>query len=123
MLNLTNVWIADTEFDGSVKRTNLESIFSQLATHDEDFNGNNGEEYLWEVAKEKGFENNADYLTDKVLKGITKDEPLTCQQVQKLIDEFLSEWTQHDIYYDGVDFDFIDKNNVLFVAVVVAKEN
>ena len=29
---------------------------------DSDMNGENGEEYLWEKAQEKGFENNLDYL-------------------------------------------------------------
>lgn len=123
MLSETTVWIADTEFDGVIKKANLISIFNQLATHDEDFNGNNGEEYLWKSAKEQNYECNADYLIDKVLKDIDEDEDLDYGKVRKLIDTFLFEWTGHDDYYGGVDFDFYDKNNVLFVAVAVAREN
>ena len=123
MLQETTVWIADTEFDKVVKKANLVSIFNQLASHDEDFNGNNGEEYLWDNTKENGYECNADYLIHEVLKDIKEDEEITCQQVQKLINKFLFEWTYHDDYYGGVDFDFIDKNGVLFVAVAVARDN
>ena len=120
MLQETTVWIADTEFDKVVKKANLVSIFYQLSSHDEDFNG---EEYLWDVAKENGYETNADYLIADVLKDIKEDEELTQPQVQKLIDTFLNSWTYNDDYYGGVDFDFIDKGNVLFVAVAVAREN
>ena len=123
MISETTVWIADTEFDGVIKKANLISIFNQLASHDEDFNGNNGEEYLWEEAEEQGYECNADFLINKVLKDVSDDEDLDYGKVRNLIDTFLFEWTGHDDYYGGVDFDFYDKNNVLFVAVAVAREN
>lgn len=123
MSMMTNqVWTACTELNGTVKRANLISIFTQLAEHDDDFNGNNGEEYLWDSAKENGFESNEDYLTDKVLKGIEPNQELAQQEVGKLIDKFLSDWTGRDNYYDGVDFDFVEKNNVLFVAVSVTTD-
>jgi len=123
MLNETTVWVADTVINDHIKKVNLINIFDQLATHDEDFNGGNGDEYLWNSAKEKGFETNSDYLTDEVLKDITDDEEIAQDKVAKLIDEYLSKWTGNDDYYSGVDFDFIIRNNVLFVAVAVAKEN
>ena len=123
MLNETTVWVADTVINDHIKKVNLINIFEQLATHDEDFNGGNGDEYLWGSAKEKGFETNSDYLTDEVLKDITDDEEIAQDKVAKLIDKYLSKWTGNDDYYSGVDFDFIIKNNVLFVAVAVAKEN
>ena len=123
MISETSVWIADTEFDKVVKKANLISIFNQLASHDEDFNGNNGEECLWKEAKEQGYECNADFLINKVLKDIDEDEDLDYGKVRKLIYTFLFEWTGYDDYYDGVDFDFYDKNNVLFVAVAVASEH
>ena len=123
MLSETTVWVADTVINDHIKRINLISIFDQLSTHDDDFNGGNGDEYLWDSAKENGFETNSDYLTTEVLKGITEDEKITQDRVCKLIDEFLSKWTGNDSYYMGVDFDFTIRNNVLFVAVAVAKDN
>ena len=38
----------------------IEKLFWDL---DEDMNGNNGEEYLWEEAKAKGFDCNLRYIT------------------------------------------------------------
>ena len=116
------VWTAHTEFNGTIKKANLMSIFTQLAEQDDDFNGNNGDEYLWDSAEENGFESNEDYLTDRVLKNIEPNQELSLQEVGKLIDEFLSEWTGNDNYYTGVDFDFVVANNVLFVAVSVTTD-
>ena len=38
----------------------IEKLFWNL---DEDMNGNNGEEYLWDKAKAKGFDSNLRYIT------------------------------------------------------------
>ena len=108
MLN-NKVWIAYSTINGTVKKTNLISIFTQLAEHDDDFNGTNGDEYLWNSAKENGFESNKDYLTDKILKDIKEDEEISLYDVSKLINRFLSEWTCYDNYYNSVDFDFVEK--------------
>lgn len=123
MINECSVWIADTEFNGVFKKSNLAEIFGQLSEHDEDFNGNNGDEYLWDVAREQGYESNADYLIADVLKDVEDDQDLDYGSVRQLIDTFLYRWTGQDDYYDGVDFDFYDRNNILFVAVAVVREN
>ena len=62
-----SVWTARTKFgEKGLTKSNISDIFYQLAVNDEDFNGNNGEEYLWESAK-KGEE----YTTDNGCKAIS----------------------------------------------------
>lgn len=119
MSNLS-VWTARTKFgEKGLTKSNISDIFYQLAVNDEDFNGNNGEQYLREGAKNGGFESNCDYVVHLVLKDITDDKILGYSEVRELIDKFLVGWTCYDSYYDGMDFTFEDENNVLFVAVAV----
>lgn len=45
-----------------VKNENVkESLFELFSSVDADFNGENGEDYLWDCAKENGFESNLEY--------------------------------------------------------------
>ena len=119
MSNLS-VWTARTKFgEKGLTKSNISDIFYQLAVNDEDFNGNNGDEYRWEETEMNGFENNCDYLVHTLLKDIADDEILGYSEVRTLIDKFLEGWTYNDNYYDGIDFTFEDENNVLFVAVAV----
>lgn len=114
------VWTARTKFnENGVTKKDISDIFYKLATHDDDFNGNNGDEYLWEEAENNGFETNCDYLVHTLLKDIPEDKILEYGEVRKLLDKFFDGWTYNDSYYDGLDFDFEDENNILFVAVAV----
>lgn len=124
MLNETSVWIASSiAKENGITVNDLGNIFSQLSMHDNDFNVENGEEYLWEEAEEKGFETNADYLINEVLKDIDYNTNIDISKVPKLIDLFLDQWLGRDDYYDGYDFDLDFVNNVLFVAVAISREN
>ena len=49
-------------------KESMKTALLELAEFDSDFNGDNGDEYLWDEAKEAGYENNAKYVTDEVLK-------------------------------------------------------
>lgn len=57
---------------------------------DEDFNGNNGEDYLWEVAKEKGFSSNQDYVIDQIRKSDIHGT--------NIVKTYLEEWLGNDSY-------------------------
>lgn len=71
---------------------NNELILSALSEFsDEDFNGNNGEEYTWEKALEQGFKSSQDYVIDVLRNsGLTQEE---------LIRAYFNEWLGHDYYY------------------------
>lgn len=76
---------------------------------DEDFNGNNGDEYLWEVAK--GFESNQDYVLDTLDKS-----DLTGEQ---LVYMYFDMWLGNDGYYGDYDVivdSFSDNKAVVSVA-------
>lgn len=75
-----------------VKLGNRESLLNALrglSEFDNDFNGENGDDYLWEEAN--GFESNMEYLVNEV-KNIEDDE--------ECVNTFFEEWLNHDKYYD-----------------------
>ena len=78
----------------------LEALLSFAEDYDNDFNGQNGEEYLWDDAKEAGFSSNAEYLLDDLDKAYPTDD-------RTLIAEYFSEWLGHDNYYHDYDFNII----------------
>lgn len=76
----------------NVKVGNRESLLDalrRLSDFDRDFNGENGDDYLWEEAN--GFESNMDYLINKV-REINDDEDC--------INNFFEEWMDNDSYYE-----------------------
>ena len=75
----------------NVKVGNRESLLDalrSLSDFDCDFNGENGDDYLWEEAN--GFESNMDYLINKV-REIKDDEDC--------VNSFFEEWMDNDRNY------------------------
>ena len=71
-------------------RADLLNTLRNMADFDMDFNGDNGEDYTWEEALEKGFESNLEYVIDEV-KDIENDE--------ECVKTFFEEWMENDGYY------------------------
>ena len=77
-----------------------------LADIDNDFNGENGSEYLWEEAK--GFESNAAYCLSIAVKEATPAE---------VVRKFVSLWMEKDAYYSDYDLGVLEEGNKLFVSL------
>lgn len=80
----------------------------ELAMCDNDFNGENGEEYLWEEAE--GFESNAEYC----LAVVTNIEEITPKE---MIEKFISLWMERDSYYSEYDLGIVAEDDKLFVSL------
>ena len=78
---------------------NREEVLNALGEFytDEDFCGNNGEEFTWEEATDKGFESTQEYVIDQ----LEKDENL---KGEELILQFFREWLDNDGYYSDWKF-------------------
>ena len=76
---------------------NKEEILDTLSSigTDEDFCGNNGEEFTWEEALENGFESSQEYVVDDL-----KNSGLTGE---KLLTAFFEQWLGNDNYYKEYD--------------------
>lgn len=77
-----------------------------LAICDDDFNGNNGDEYLWEEAE--GFESNAEYCLSVAEKESTP---------RAMIDKFISLWMGKDYYYEDYDLGTLVIDDKLFMSL------
>ena len=82
------------------------NMLTLMGCDDNDFNGENGIEYLWEDAK--GFECNLDYCLSVASK---EDAP------QKIIETFISTWFNHDWYYQDYDLDVIEEGDKIFFSL------
>lgn len=97
---------------------NLESILGALSNFDdEDFNGNNGEEYLWEEAE--GYECNQDYVLDQLRAKYTED--LIHEEffiVIDLVNDYFNDFLGRDGYYLDykIDVDIEDGNITIACA-------
>lgn len=73
---------------------NKQEVLSALSNFsDEDFNGGNGKEYLWEFAQ--GYESNQEY----VLNTLEKSELIG----EELINKYFELWLENDGYYKNYD--------------------
>ena len=82
------------------------SYLMDLADCDSDFNGDNGDEYLWEEAE--GFESNAEYCLS-----IAKNEA----RPREMIEKFISLWMGKDSYYYDYDLGVLVQDDKLFVSL------
>lgn len=87
----------------------VEELLFNISNFDMDFTGENGEEYLWDEARELGFESNASYCMH-----VAKQETNTEDMVYK----FLSMWMQRDCnYYVDYTFSVRTAGDYIFVAL------
>ena len=80
-----------------------------LADCDSDFNGDNGDEYLWEEAE--GFESNAEYCLS-----IAQNEI----RPREMVEKFISLWMGKDSYYYDYDLGVLVQDDKLFVSLAYA---
>ena len=76
---------------------------------DNDFNGDNGKDYLWEKAQ--GYESNRDYLLNRVS---------VIDNIDAMIYKYFDEWIGSDSYYDSYEYEIITDNNDNITAIVLA---
>lgn len=92
-------------------KTEILETLSSLYT-DEDFTGNNGEEFTWEEAIRSGFNSSQEYVIHEL-----KESTLTGE---KLILKFFSEWLDNDGYYINWDFESAEEEDGSYTCSVVA---
>lgn len=89
----------------------VESCLLSLADCDNDFNGENGLEYLWEEAE--GFESNAEYCMS-----VAKKE----ENIRDMIEKFISMWMGRDYYYEDYDLGVLVQNHMVFISLAYTTE-
>ena len=77
----------------------------QLGDIDADFNGENGDDYLWPVAQKKGFESNAKYLADYVV--FHSNANSRQYGMKAYTDRFVKEWLKRETYYASIQIDVV----------------
>jgi len=95
-------------------KDNRESIINALndiASGDEDFNGNNGENYLWEEAKKQDFKSNMEYVGNTIKDSATQEE---------IICEYLNNWLGRDSYYENYNWEIVEYPNKDSILIIVA---
>lgn len=84
------------------------NALNEIASIDYDFNGENGEEYLWEEAK--GYESNMDYVS-KTVDGYTP---------QALVYNYLNLWLGRDNCYSSYDYQVLEMSDSDTLIIVVS---
>lgn len=90
-------------------RKDLLVALKRIGDDDQDFTGENGEQYLWKEALEGGFKSNREYLIDKV-KDIESDS--------ECVKTFFETWKENDNFYKDAEYQFIENRNG-YVGVIV----
>lgn len=105
----------DMGFNAQIINKTKEDVVNYLKNiadeYDDDFNGDNGEDYLWDEAKWKGYSNNADYCINEVMEQFEKDNDLV-----KSIKNFFKLWLCSDDYYDSYKISVIENYDNLYIA-------
>lgn len=102
------------EFNSQIIDNTKDDIIEYLkdvAEYDNDFSGENGEDYLWDKAREKGFESNADYCINEVMTQYEEDG-----DIKKAIENFFELWLGSDGYYDEYDCCVYGYKDKLFIS-------
>lgn len=81
-----------------------------FANIDLDFNGENGKDYLWDKARDAGFETNVDYVISEVGK---------IDDLEEAIKVFFDLWMQNDYYYESYSVGAIKKDDTIIALSIV----
>ena len=103
------------EFNSQIINNTKEDVieyFNDIVDeYDDDFNGNNGEDFLWRKAKDNGFKTNIDYCINKVITQYEVDG-----NIVKAIENFFDLWFGSDGYYEEYDYCVYEYKNKLFIS-------
>lgn len=108
--------IRNMEFNSQIINNTMKDVIEYLNNivdeYDDDFNGNNGEDYLLQVAKDEGFKTNIDYSINKVMKQYEVDKDMV-----KAIEDFFNIWfNSDDNYFDEYDYCVYEYEDKLFIS-------
>lgn len=109
---MDNLNLAVVKLGGNEKRHLLDAL-RELAEIDTNFNGENGEEYLWKEAKEynesleegskERFYNNMEYLLFQ-LRDLNDRE---------LVEQYLAGWIERDHYWAAYEYEVVRNGDVI----------
>jgi hypothetical protein len=100
-----------------VTEKNLSKVMREKFVDDEDFNGNNGEEYISDKAKRKGFESNKDFAYDKAEKKTAKMTGL--KKVKTFINVIVNELKNDGgDYYSNIECEIEQVGKIYVVATM-----
>lgn len=87
----------------------VKSFLDSLSVYDNDFNGENGPDYLWDYAEAEGYESNYDYAYAKALEK---------ENFKDIIHEFIDIWMKYDSYYEDYDIEILEIGDKLAISFV-----
>jgi len=88
-----------------------ENLLLELADiGDDDFIGNNGEDYTWDDALDAGFDSTQEYVLSLLEKSDLRGEAL--------VSKYLSYWLENDSYYTGYEHEFTYVGDVCVLSLV-----
>lgn len=110
---MIETYIQTETIDDITDNTNLLNVLSWFG--DEDFNGNNGKEYLWEIAKKLGYKSNQEYVINE----ISAKESDNFNKIST----YFKEWLDNDSGYLCYDWDLHQvKDNTYTLTLVRVTE-
>ena len=105
-LNLDYVNFTPDREDSEIEL--LDALDSLARLVDNDFSGENGDEYNWEDTIDGGFENNADYVYNYIKvdieQGYYNKYSVNSVRYAQIVADYLDEWMGHDSYYVNYDY-------------------
>ena len=103
--------------------SNLRQALISLCENDWDMNGNNGDEYTWEVALKNGYETSAEYLADESINIGWKCNYALPNRLDFAVGHFVGRWLGDDDYYADFEYETTIVNDDLAVICVAYTEN
>lgn len=108
---------------GDIKERSVDGIIEalrEIAVFDLDFNGENGDEYLWEESEQMGFASNLDYVCDLVQKELHKEKnkEINYKTAMRATELFTNKWPRNDSYYLYHNYDIVTRGDECPIAIV-----
>jgi hypothetical protein len=97
---------------GANSRESAYDCLAELSIRDNDFNGANGTEYLWDEAQ--GYDSNMEYCLAQIKR---------CTTVRSMIEKFIFIWFGNDSFtYQKYKLSVIESDDKLFVSLAYITE-
>lgn len=109
---------------GNINERSIEGIIDairEVGDFDLDFNGENGNECLWEESEQMGYQSNLDYVCDLVQKELCKDsnKEIGYQIVMDAVHLFTENWLKNNSYYLYYDYGVVTDEKERPIAIAL----
>lgn len=108
---MLELYVAAVDRENETYKNGILKALETLSEADNDFKGENGDDYLWDWVRDAGFKTNAEYAFYMA----SKEE-----KAEDIIDVYFKNWCEIDCYYSNYTYSCCRDEDGYIISIALA---